>query len=160
MTQNCTHLLDQLAKDIQADIDTDAVMVGIRTGGVWVAQALNNRLEKPLPLGELNISFYRDDFTRIGLHPNVAASDIAFDIEGKTVILVDDVLYSGRTIKAALNELFDFGRPAKVLLAVLVQRDGQELPIQANYVGQQMQLSDAQYITIRGPEPITYEIRE
>ena len=90
----------------------------------------------------------------------MAASDIAFDIEGKTVVLVDDVLYSGRTIKAALHELFDFGRPAKVLLAVLVQRDGQELPIQPNYVGQQMQLNSAQYITIRGPEPITYEIQE
>ena len=160
MTQNCTHLLDQLAKDIQNDIDATAVMVGIHTGGVWVAQALNKRLETPLPFGELNISFYRDDFTRIGLHPNVAASDISFDIEGKTVVLVDDVLYSGRTIKAALHELFDFGRPAKVLLAVLIQRDGQELPIQANYVGEQMQLNSAQYITIHGPEPITYEIQE
>ncbi len=160
MTQDCTVLLDQLARDIQHDIGDDAVMVGIRTGGAWVAQALNERLSTPLPLGELNINFYRDDFTRIGLHPNVAASDIAFDIEGKTVVLVDDVLYSGRTIKAALNELFDFGRPAKVLLAVLIQRNGQELPIQANYVGEQMQLNDAQYITIRGPEPITYEIHE
>lgn len=160
MTQDCTALLDQLANDIQSDIDSNTVMVGIRTGGAWVAQALNERLSTPLPLGELNISFYRDDFTRIGLHPNVAASDISFDIEGKTVVLVDDVLYSGRTIKAALNELFDFGRPAKVLLAVLIQRDGQELPIQPNYVGEQMQLNEAQYITIRGPEPITYEIQE
>lgn len=159
MTQDCTALLDQLASIIDADLPDDAVMVGIRTGGVWVAEAINQRLNAPLPLGELNISFYRDDFTQIGLHPNVSASNIPFDIEGKTVILVDDVLFTGRTIRAALNELFDFGRPAKVLLAVLIERNGQELPIKADFVGTQMQLNDEQYIKLRGPNPIAYEIK-
>lgn len=159
MIKDCTELLDKLAQIIDADIPEDTVMIGIRTGGIWVAEAINQRLDNPLPLGELSISFYRDDFTRIGLHPNVAASDIQFEIEGKTVILVDDVLYTGRTIRAALNELFDFGRPAKVLLAVLIERNGQELPIKADFIGTQMQLNDSQYIKLRGPEPIAYEIK-
>lgn len=154
--------IQTLTQQIQAYLDdarrTDAVLVGIRTGGVWVANAINDQLSTPLPMGTLNISFYRDDFTQVGLHPNVAASDIPFDIENKTVILVDDVLYTGRTVRAALNELFDFGRPSNVLLAVLIERDGQELPIKANFVGEHVTLGADQYIQV-SKSPIDYQIK-
>jgi len=99
--------------------------------------------------GELNISFYRDDFSRIGLHPQVGASNIPFDVEGQIIILVDDVLYSGRTIRAAMNEIFDFGRPEKIILASLVERSGRELPINANVIGKSMDLADSHQIKLR-----------
>lgn len=157
---NANELLDKLSQEVAAVADDNSVLIGIHTGGAWVAEAINQRLPQKLPLGTLNITFYRDDFTRIGLHPNVEPSDIHFDIEDKTVILVDDVLYTGRTIRAALNELFDFGRPARVILAVLIERDGQELPIKADIAGKRMQLKAEQCIKLRGPEPIEYEIKD
>src|SRR3990172_1289698 len=106
-------------------------IVGIHTGGVWVARRLHKLLDLEDPLGSLDISFYRDDFTRIGVNPQVKASNLPIDIENRHVILVDDVLHTGRTIRAALNEIFDYGRPASVTLAVLIERDGRELPIAA-----------------------------
>lgn len=131
-----------------------AHMIGIRTGGVTVAKALHERLDLPGPMGELNISFYRDDFSSIGLHPVVGASEIPFDIEGSQIILVDDVLSTGRTIRAALNEIFDFGRPARVILAVLVEREGHELPIRADVAGHTMELPVGQQIKL---DPVTME---
>ena len=92
-------------------------------------------LQLPLPSGTLDVSFYRDDFAQIGLHPQVRPSDIPFTVEGSHIILVDDVLYTGRTIRAAINELFDYGRPASVRLAALIDRGSRELPISAQYVG-------------------------
>ena len=112
-------LLDNMAKAIQQHfptMDDNLVMIGIHTGGTWIANELYKRLNLSTPLGELDISFYRDDFTQNGLHPQVKSSDLP-DIEGKTIILVDDVIMSGRTIRAAMNELFDYGRPEKILLA-------------------------------------------
>lgn len=154
--------IQTLTQHIQTHLDDahldDAVLVGIHTGGVWVANAINEQLKTPLPMGTLNISFYRDDFTQIGVHPNVGASDIPFNIENKTVILVDDVLYTGRTVRAALNELFDFGRPSNVLLAVLIERDGQELPIKANFVGEHVTLGADQYIQV-SESPIDYTVK-
>ena len=88
-----------------------------------------------LPLGALDVSFYRDDFGQIGLHHQVKPSNIPFEVEGRHIILIDDVLYTGRTIRAAINELFDYGRPASIRLAALVDRGGRELPVVANYVG-------------------------
>lgn len=129
-------------------------MVGIRTGGVWVAAELHEMLQIPAPLGALNINFYRDDFTRIGMHPQVSPSDLSFEVEGAHIVLVDDVLYTGRTIRAALNELFDFGRPARVTLAALVERDGHELPIRADVVGERLHLAPGQYIKLSGPKPL------
>ena len=96
-----------------------------------------------------NISFYRDDFSRIGLHPQVGASKIPFSVEGEIIILVDDVLYSGRTIRAAMNEIFDYGRPEKIILATLVERSGRELPISANVIGRSMDLPDNQQVKLR-----------
>ncbi|HUM90105.1 MAG TPA: bifunctional pyr operon transcriptional regulator/uracil phosphoribosyltransferase PyrR, partial [Candidatus Competibacter sp.] len=108
----------------------EPALVGIHTGGVWVAERLQQRLGIAMPLGRLDISFYRDDFSRIGVNPQVRPSELPFDVDDRHLVLVDDVLYTGRTIRAALNELFDYGRPASVLLAVLVDRGGRELPIE------------------------------
>lgn len=124
------------------------VMVGIHTAGVWIAQALHQSLEIEEPLGELNINFYRDDFSRIGLHPQIQPSNIPFSVENKHIILVDDVLYTGRTIRAAMNELFDFGRPASITLAVLIDRGNRELPIEAQVVGFKNELNDTHYFKL------------
>lgn len=106
-------------------------LVGILSGGAWLAERLHADLELPGRPGVLNISFYRDDFDRIGLHHQVRPSDLPFDVQDKHLILVDDVLYTGRTIRGAMNELFDYGRPASIKLAVLVDRGGRELPVAA-----------------------------
>ena len=134
--------------------DGEVAMVGIRTGGVWVAERLHRELALRSRLGALNINFYRDDFTQVGMHPQVTPSNLPFSVDGTHIILVDDVLYTGRTIRAALNELFDYGRPARVTLAALVARDGRELPIQADVVGVQLSLSKNQHIKLNGPEPL------
>ena len=128
-------LLIQLTESIRRDISPSTALVGIHTGGVWLAERLLQNLQLPLPSGTLDVSFYRDDFAQIGLHPQVRPSDIPFTVEGSHIILVDDVLYTGRTIRAAINELFDYGRPASVRLAALIDRGSRELPIAAQYVG-------------------------
>ncbi len=125
----------QLAEELE-----QSVMIGIRTGGVTVAGILHSELGISTPAGELNINFYRDDFSRIGLHPTVGASNLPTNIDNKIIILIDDVIYSGRTIRAAMNEIFDYGRPAKIVLAVLVEREGRELPIRPDIVGQTIDL--------------------
>ena len=129
------HLLADLSGKMRPDISANTALVGIYTGGVWLAQRLHRDLKLTLPLGTLDVSFYRDDFDQIGLHPQVKPSDIPFEVEGSHIILVDDVLYTGRTIRAAINELFDYGRPASIRLAALIDRGGRELPIAADYVG-------------------------
>src|SRR5690606_1829164 len=115
-TNEVEALLDSMAAQLRELIRSraleDPAMVGIHTGGVWVAERLHQRLGLQVPLGSLDISFYRDDFTRIGMNPQVRPSDLPFDIDDRNIILVDDVLHTGRTIRAALNELFDYGRPA------------------------------------------------
>jgi pyrimidine operon attenuation protein/uracil phosphoribosyltransferase len=128
-------LLADLTERIRPEISTDTAMVGIHTGGAWLAERLHRDLKLPLPLGTLDISFYRDDFDKIGLHAQVRPSDIQFEVEGSDIILVDDVLYTGRTIRAAINELFDYGRPGSIRLATLIDRGGRELPIAPQYVG-------------------------
>lgn len=128
-------LIAQLADDIAPALAPDTFIVGIHTGGVWVAERLHAILKCPTPLGTLDISFYRDDFSRIGLHPQVKPSSLPFDLEGRDILLVDDVLHSGRTVRAAMNELFDYGRPATIRLAVLINRGGHELPIRPDFVG-------------------------
>ncbi len=134
------------------------IMIGIHTGGVWIAQQLHRRLGLSEPLGTLDISFYRDDFTRVGINPQVRPSALPLSVDDRHIILVDDVLYTGRTIRAAMNELFDYGRPASIMLAVLVERDGRELPIQADAVGQHVALAEGEQIKLQGPEPLTLTI--
>lgn len=128
-------LLASLTGRIRPDVSANTALVGIYTGGVWLAERLHQDLDLTLPLGTLDVSFYRDDFGQIGLHPQVKPSDIPFEVEGSHIILVDDVLYTGRTIRAAINELFDYGRPASIRLATLLDRGDRELPIAAQYVG-------------------------
>ncbi len=154
-------LIDTLAERLRDDpiMRKSPRMVGIRTGGVWIAEHLHAALELDTPLGVLDISFYRDDFSRVGLNPTVRPSDIPWEVEGSRIILVDDVLYTGRTIRAALNELFDYGRPDEVLLTTLVERPGcRELPICAKYVGATVACDQA--VKLSGPEPLQLNIVE
>jgi len=139
------------------------LVVGIHTGGCWIAEHLHRRLTEAglvnESLGTLDISFYRDDFTRIGLNPKVKPSELPVVSEDRNIILVDDVLMSGRTIRAALNVLFDFGRPASVTLVTLFDLDANELPIKADIVGQHLQLAAHQRIKLTGPEPLGLELQ-
>ena len=143
-----------ISKKIQSLNSDDVVMIGIHTGGFWIAEKLYQRLKLSNPLGSLNISFYRDDFTKIGLHPEVKPSQLPTALDDKHIILIDDVLYTGRTVRAALNELFDYGRPASVTLAVLLDRGGRELPVYAEIVGQKITLEPGRQIKLTGPEPL------
>lgn len=128
-------LLASLTDRMRPAVGPDTGLVGIHTGGVWLAERLHQALGLQLPLGTLDVSFYRDDFNKKGLRRNVKSSDIPFDVDGCDLIIVDDVLYTGRTIRAAMNELFDYGRPARIRLATLVDRGGRELPISADFSG-------------------------
>ena len=141
-------MAEQLRAQLAARKRADAAMVGIHTGGVWVAERLHHLLGLQTPLGSLDISFYRDDFTRIGMNPQVRPSDLPFDIDNRHIILVDDVLHTGRTIRAVVNELFDFGRPASVTLAVLVDRGGRELPIAAAFAAARLALPAGQRLRL------------
>jgi pyrimidine operon attenuation protein/uracil phosphoribosyltransferase len=132
----------------------EPVMVGIHSAGVWVAERLHQMLAIKEPLGKLNISFYRDDFSRIGLHPQIKPSKLPFSLENKHIILVDDVLYTGRTIRAAMNELFDFGRPASITLAVLIDRGRRELPIEAQVVGFKREMGPESYFKLSNEDNI------
>ncbi len=162
------HLLAQLAEKIQTLLSKKAIdnplMVGIHTGGVWVATELYQQLNtnKKIfsePLASLDISFYRDDFSRIGMNPKVKPSSPPPDVEDRHIILVDDVLHTGRTIRAAMNELFDYGRPASITLVCLIDRSGRELPIQADIVGEHVVLAEGEHIKLTGPEPLNIEIQ-
>ena len=133
-------------------------MIGIHTGGAWVAQHLSALLALEESTGLLDISFYRDDFTQIGVNPQVKPSQIEFDIENRNIILVDDVLHTGRTIRAAMNEIFDFGRPASILLVTLIERSGRELPIQPDVIGLSPPLGPNDHIKLNGPDPLSLEI--
>ena len=115
-------------------------LVGVHTGGVWLAERLKRELNVQAPVGILDVSFYRDDFEQSGLKSAVRPSQIAFDVAGSHVLLVDDVLNTGRTVRAAMNEIFDYGRPAKIELAVLIDRGGRELPVAASIVGATIEL--------------------
>jgi pyrimidine operon attenuation protein/uracil phosphoribosyltransferase len=141
-------LIRELAEKIASNLDEHSALVGIHTGGAWVAQKIQTLLGPEIPLGTLDITFYRDDFSRMGLHPEVKPSSIDFPVDGARIILVDDVLYTGRTVRAAMNELFDFGRPASIELAVLIDRGGRELPVAPQYVGATIPLPAHQNIQL------------
>ena len=123
-------------------------LIGVHRGGTWLAERLREELGVEAPVGMLDVSFYRDDFGRAGLKPDVKPSQIGFEVEGAQILMVDDVLYTGRTVRAAMNELFDYGRPARIDLAVLIDRGGRELPVAATVVGR----------TIEVPEDVTVEL--
>jgi len=157
-------LLDKMASETRALITrrdlNDPLMIGIRTGGVWLAERLHRQLELTSPLGVLDISFYRDDFTQVGINPKVQPSQLPCATEGRDILLVDDVIMSGRTIRAALNELFDYGRPASVSLITLLDLQRRELPIQADVIGGTLALGPDQLVKLNGPDPLTLTIRQ
>ncbi|MHB1678632.1 MAG: bifunctional pyr operon transcriptional regulator/uracil phosphoribosyltransferase PyrR [Sulfuriferula sp.] len=140
-------LIDQLAAAIAPGLTENTVLVGMHTGGVWAAERLHPLLDSAMPHGSLDISFYRDDFEKIGLHAEVKPTRLPFEVEGRDILLVDDVLYTGRSVRAAMNALFDYGRPAKIRLAVLIDRAGdRQLPIEANFVGAVLAVPAHQHI--------------
>lgn len=142
-------LFQTLVGQMRPHVSPATALVGIHTGGVWLAERLHRALGLDRPPGSIDVSFYRDDFGSKGLHPQPKRTQIAFDVEGADVIIVDDVLYTGRTTRAAINELFDFGRPARVDLAVLVDRGGRELPIAPRYCA----------MTLADPLPATQSLQ-
>ena len=141
-------LIARLADAIRPKLTPDTALVGIYSGGVWIAERLHSLLRVATPLGMLSITHYRDDFSRIGLHPQVKPSRVPFDVEGRDVILVDDVFYTGRTVRGAMHELFDYGRPASIRLAVLVDRGGHELPIRPDFTGIKLAIPPGQNLTL------------
>jgi pyrimidine operon attenuation protein/uracil phosphoribosyltransferase len=163
-TQNIEQLIEQMAAELGAKLGDEvlqaALMVGIHTGGVWVAERLHARLSIQQPLAKLDISFYRDDFSRIGMNPQVKPSQLPTTVDDCHIILVDDILHTGRTIRAALNEIFDYGRPATVTLVVLGERSGRELPIQADITGQHISLGEHEHVKLTGPDPLRLEVVE
>ena len=157
-------LLEKMAQDIRTKVlspnKKEPAMVGIHTGGAWLAKELHTKLGLKQPLGLMDISFYRDDFEGKGLNPKVKPSNLPFNVDDQNIILVDDVIMSGRTIRAALNELFDYGRPASVSLVALVDLPRRELPFQPDVVGISMDLQPQQRIKLGGPEPLSLTIIE
>ena len=157
-------LLEKMADDIRLNvlnkIEQEPAMVGIHTGGAWLAKKLHELLKLQQPLGLMDISFYRDDFAGKGLNPKVKPSELPFNVDDQHIILVDDVIMSGRTIRAALNELFDYGRPSCVSLIALVDLPRRELPFQPDVVGISMDLKPKQRIKLGGPEPLSLTIIE
>lgn len=125
--------------EVHKEID-NLTLIGIQTRGVFLAERIKSRIKDiegiEIPIGKIDITLYRDDWTRISSHPVVKTTNISFSVDKKQIILVDDVLFTGRTIRAAMDALIDFGRPDRIELAVLVDRGYRELPIQANYVGE------------------------
>lgn len=157
-------LLDDLEAGLRKKLDergvTSPALIGIRTGGVWLADVMSKRLGLQEPWGELDISFYRDDFSRIGLNPKVKPSSLPFSTEDRDIILIDDVIMSGRTIRAAMNEIFDYGRPASIILATLVDLGARELPVQPDVTGRVLALQSHQRVKLRGPDPLHIELQE
>ncbi|AOE82841.1 bifunctional pyr operon transcriptional regulator/uracil phosphoribosyltransferase PyrR [Pseudomonas sp. TCU-HL1] len=156
---NPAELLPRMASDLKAHLKSRNIAepryIGIRTGGVWVAQALLEQLGESGPMGTLDVSFYRDDFTQSGLHPQVRPSALPFEVEGQHLVLIDDVLMSGRTVRAALNELFDYGRPASVTLVCLLDLNARELPVRPDVVGATLSLGATERVKLLGPTPLT-----
>ena len=166
MTSNALNteaLLSKMTQELSALLAQgnrpDPLMIGIHTGGVWLAERLHQSLDLSSPLGVLDISFHRDDFTQSGLNPKVQPSNLPCPTEGRHILLVDEVIMSGRTIRAALNELFDYGRPASVTLITLLDLQQRELPIQADIIGGTLAISPDQVVKLTGPEPLALEIR-
>ncbi len=141
-------LCAELVQQLRAHVTPDTSLVGIHTGGVYLAERLHATLGIVLPLGLLDISFYRDDFDKTGLHPQIKPTKIPFEVAGRHIILVDDVLYTGRTVRGAMNELFDYGRPASISLAVLIDRGGRELPVAAQYIGARLEVPTEQMLVL------------
>lgn len=150
--------LERLAREIhQAGApDDDLLLVGIRRRGVELAEilaaAIERLREEPVPTGTMDITLYRDDFGQVGPRPVIGTTELPAHIDGRRVVIVDDVLFTGRTVRAALDQLSDFGRPRRVELCVLVDRGGRELPIQPDYAGAEIEVPHGHEVAVRVPE--------
>jgi pyrimidine operon attenuation protein/uracil phosphoribosyltransferase len=142
-------LCAQLAMELAPLVKPGTAMVGIHTGGAWVAERLHAALGLKEPLGLIDPAFYRDDYAKQGLAKDPKRSKIPFDVEGRELLLVDDVLYTGRTVRAAINELFDYGRPAAIALVVLADRGGRQLPVCAQHCGANVQVPAGQRLRLK-----------
>ena len=155
-------LIEEISQQLQHLIERrqlyDPIILGIRSGGVWVAEHLHKRLKIKEPMGLLDINFYRDDFSRISSFPKVKPSAINTKLDNRHIILVDDVIHSGRTICAALNEIADYGRAATISLVIMIDRGEREMPICADIVGTTVDLQKGQHIKLRGPNPLYIEV--
>lgn len=140
-------LVEQL-RDWLAAQPNAPTLVGVYSGGAWLAERLHAELALDTPLGVVSSTYHRDDLATRGLHPNGNRTALPFDVNGRAIVLVDDVLYTGRTTRAAINELYDFGRPARIDLAVLVDRGGRELPIRPDFAGLTLSVPDHQNINL------------
>ena len=157
-------LYRELLSQVRAGLEgvSDAAIVGIHSGGAWLAERLARDLDLTSRLGSIDVSFYRDDYAKKGLHPDVKPTHIRFPVDGATVVLVDDVLQTGRTTRAAINVLFDYGRPACIKLAALADRGGRELPVAADFVGTRVALEASQSLCLQrdGSGHLTLTIEE
>ena len=142
-------LCAQLVAELRPRLGPKAAMVGLYTGGAWLAERLHRDLALKTPLGLMDIAFYRDDYAARGLKHDPKRTKIPFDVNGAELLLIDDVLYSGRTVRAAMNELFDYGRPASISLVVLVDRGGRQLPICAQHCGAQVDVPAGQRLRLK-----------
>ena len=145
-------LCQELARELEPLIGPKTGMVGLYTGGAWLAQRLHEELRIEKPLGLMDIAFYRDDYAARGLKHDPKRTTIPFDVNGAELLLVDDVLYSGRTVRAAMNELFDYGRPASISLVVLADRGGRQLPICAQHVGAKIEVPAGMRLALKRPD--------
>jgi pyrimidine operon attenuation protein/uracil phosphoribosyltransferase len=141
-------LLRELQRGLPALLGQGGRLVGITSGGAWLAQRLQGELGLAGQAGTISSAMHRDDFAQRGLSASSAQTDLPFEVDGAHIVLLDDVLYTGRTIRAVLNELFDYGRPASVKLAVLVDRGGRELPVQADFAAARVVLPDTQSLEL------------
>jgi len=144
--------LAQLVAELKGRITPATAMIGLHTGGVWVAERLHAQLGLKEPLGAMDIAFYRDDYAKEGLKHDPKRTRIPFEVEGRELLLVDDVLYTGRTVRAAMNELFDYGRPKSITLVVLADRGGRQLPIEAQYCGAKLEVAKGRRLRLKRAE--------
>src|SRR5947208_12689726 len=149
MPPEAEKLCAQLVTELKPHIGPKTAMVGLYTGGAWLAERLHKDLALKTPLGLMDIAFYRDDYSARGLKHDPKRTKIPFDVNGAELLLVDDVLYSGRTVRAAMNEIFDYGRPASIALVVLADRGGRQLPICAQHVGAKLDVPDGMRLTLK-----------
>jgi len=145
-------LCQQLAAELKPRLGPKSAMVGLYTGGAWLAERLHQLLDMKSPLGLMDIAFYRDDYAARGLKHDPKRTKIPFDVNGAELLLVDDVLYSGRTVRAAMNELFDYGRPASISLVVLADRGGRQLPICPQYCGAELEVPAGMRLRLKRDE--------
>lgn len=142
-------LLVKLADELRPHVKTGMAMIGLYTGGALLAERLHPLLGLDTPLGLMDIAFYRDDYHKQGLHHDPKRTQIGFEVEGRDLLLVDDILYTGRTVRAAMNELFDYGRPASITLAVLADRGGRQLPICAQVCGAKIEVAQGRRLRMK-----------